>query len=244
MQSRNPHTTSEPPCSPGTARCGARRRDGSACRSKPMANGRCRMHGGPTPTGFGLPQTKHGRYSKDMPARIAGDYAAMLADAEIGGLRDELALASARIGDLLRRCDPGESGAAWDAAKAALGDFKAAIVAGNGAGLRSAIQRLEKLIERGESDYAAWREVFAVIEHRRRLSDSEAKHQERLQTSITVERAMLWLGAVVGIIKSHVTDRETLAAIARDLQRLDEPGGRQYDTSGTFAIERGANFES
>jgi uncharacterized protein YjcR len=46
-------------------RCGAKTRSGKPCRSPGMPNGRCRMHGGPSP---GAPKGnqnafKHGRYS-------------------------------------------------------------------------------------------------------------------------------------------------------------------------------------
>jgi hypothetical protein len=52
-------------------RCGARRRDGERCRGAAMANGRCRMHGGPstgprTPEGLERSRRsnwKHGYYS-------------------------------------------------------------------------------------------------------------------------------------------------------------------------------------
>jgi hypothetical protein len=48
-------------------RCGAQTRSGSQCQSPGMANGRCRMHGGPSP---GAPKgnrnaLKHGRYTAD-----------------------------------------------------------------------------------------------------------------------------------------------------------------------------------
>ena len=47
-------------------RCGARTRSGKPCRTPGMPNGRCRMHGGPSP---GAPKGnqhnfKHGRYSQ------------------------------------------------------------------------------------------------------------------------------------------------------------------------------------
>jgi hypothetical protein len=47
-------------------RCGAGTRSGNPCRSPAMANGRCRMHGGPSP---GAPRGKangnyrHGRFT-------------------------------------------------------------------------------------------------------------------------------------------------------------------------------------
>lgn len=59
----NPMRSAKPLIS--SARCGARTRSGNACRSPAMANGRCRMHGGPS---TGAPKRninayKHGRYT-------------------------------------------------------------------------------------------------------------------------------------------------------------------------------------
>jgi hypothetical protein len=60
-------------------RCGAKTRKGMPCRAPAMANGRCRLHGGRsigprTPEGLERCRRanwKHGRYSKDSPARWA-----------------------------------------------------------------------------------------------------------------------------------------------------------------------------
>lgn len=54
-----------------TPRCGARTRSGAPCRSPAMSNGRCRMHGGPSP---GAPKGnrnafKHGRYTAEAIRR-------------------------------------------------------------------------------------------------------------------------------------------------------------------------------
>jgi hypothetical protein len=52
-------------------RCGARTRRESACQSPAMPNGRCRMHGGPSP---GAPKgnsnaLKYGRYTAEAIGR-------------------------------------------------------------------------------------------------------------------------------------------------------------------------------
>ena len=52
-------------------RCLARTRRGTPCQSPAMKNGRCRMHGGPSP---GAPKEnknayKHGRYTAETIAR-------------------------------------------------------------------------------------------------------------------------------------------------------------------------------
>ncbi|MGZ3320195.1 MAG: HGGxSTG domain-containing protein [Xanthobacteraceae bacterium] len=51
--------------------CGAKTRSGKPCQSPAMANGKCRMHGGPSP---GAPKGnrhayKHGRFSAEAIAR-------------------------------------------------------------------------------------------------------------------------------------------------------------------------------
>jgi len=51
-------------------RCGAKTRSGKPCQSPAMANGRCRMHGGPSP---GAPKGnqnafKHGRHTREAIA--------------------------------------------------------------------------------------------------------------------------------------------------------------------------------
>src|SRR3954462_8504455 len=60
-------------------RCGAKRRDGGACQSPAMANGRCRMHCGKSTgprTAEGLERSrkarwKHGHYSRKARAECA-----------------------------------------------------------------------------------------------------------------------------------------------------------------------------
>lgn len=77
--------------------CGAKTRSGEPCKGKPMLNGRCRMHGGSTPSGIALPQTKTGRYSKYLPDNIRDRYHQALGDNELISLRDEIALVEVQI---------------------------------------------------------------------------------------------------------------------------------------------------
>jgi len=60
-------------------RCGAKTRRGTACQGPAMANGRCRMHGGPSTgprTTEGLERSrrarwKHGVYSRELRELLA-----------------------------------------------------------------------------------------------------------------------------------------------------------------------------
>ena len=96
----NPMRTEQP-----HAICGAKTRAGHPCRQRPMRNGRCRMHGGATPRGMASPHFKHGRYSKDLPVRLAAVYEQVRGDDDLLAVRDEAALLQARIGELLMSLD-------------------------------------------------------------------------------------------------------------------------------------------
>ena len=103
--------------------CTARsKRSGNQCQQRAMIGRNvCYMHGGKTPRGFALPQTRHGRHSKDLPTRLQGRYLESINDADLLNLTDEIALTDAFIEDARRGLDHGESGrlfaelkSAWD----------------------------------------------------------------------------------------------------------------------------------
>src|SRR4051812_28166064 len=77
--------------------CGAKRRDGGQCRQPGMKNGRCRMHGGSTPTGLASPHTRSGRWSKMMPKRLRSRFELASNDAELLSLRTEVAALDAKM---------------------------------------------------------------------------------------------------------------------------------------------------
>jgi hypothetical protein len=85
--------------------CGAKKRDGTLCRKPPMANGRCRLHGGATPGGIACANYKHGRYSRFVPRGLKRGYEAALADTELASLREELALQQAMMCELLKQME-------------------------------------------------------------------------------------------------------------------------------------------
>jgi hypothetical protein len=188
-----------------------------------MANGRCHLHGGKSLAGWAHPNARTGRYIKTMPARLETRYQASLADPELLVLREEISLVDARVHDLLERVETGESGAIWRALRKELDTLNATPDVSETAKL----QTVAALIDQGVADYDAWDEVNRWVERRRRLAESERKRLVEAQQIITTEQAMALLGAVVEVIRKHVGDRKTLAAISQDIRRLmaREPGG-------------------
>lgn len=214
--------------------CGAKTRSGTPCKRAPMPNGRCKLHGGASLSGMASPVYKHGRYSKHLPTRLAERYGEAQTDSDLLALRDEVALTDARLADVLGRVDQGETGELWKEAGKALAELVEVIDAPGAR--RSAITRLRDLLTRGVADWAAWDEVGKLLEQRRRLVESERKRLVEMQQTITAERAMLLIGAIAGIIQTHVTDRALLSAISADIGKLVAGGPAAPPGAGGPAV--------
>ena len=82
--------------------------------------------------------------------------------------------------------------------------------------------RLMSLLERlaeGETS-TGWAKVYEALELRRRLVETERKRVQWLQTVLTAEQAMAFVGALVASVKRHVQDRAILQAISDDLEAV------------------------
>lgn len=200
--------------------CTARSKQSGAQCKKDAVSGRtvCHIHGGKSLAGLASPRLSHGRYSRVLPARLSARYEEARQDMALLELRDEIGLVDSRIVDLLARIDTGESGAIWQALKAAYTDLLRAKHDPAKAAL--ALNAIGDLITRGHADYAAWNEIAAVLEQRRRLVESERKRLIELRDTITSGQAMVLVTALLSSIKEHVTDRQALSRIQNDFIRL------------------------
>lgn len=187
------------------------------------------MHGGNNVLGTASGTFKNGRYSKHLPTRLAARYHEAQADPALLALREEIALADARLADLLARVDTGESGALWRQLREAAAKTPADLAA------------MADLIVRGAADYAAWDEVGRVLDQRRRLVESERKRLVEAQQMLSAEQAMVLLAVVTDTIRRHIHDRDVLAAISADIGRLVAlPAGQRPDGPGGHADANGA----
>lgn len=200
--------------------CGAKTRSGTPCKRPPLLNGRCKLHGGKSPAGLASPHFATGRYSKAIPARLLAKYEQAQTDPDLLALREEVALLDARLADLLARVDTGESGALWTQARKALQSFTAARAAGDAKAMHEALMDLERAVGRGAADYVAWDEIGSLMEQRRKLVESERKRLIEMQQTISAEKAMTLVGALLESVRRNVSDRQQLAAIQSDFVRL------------------------
>lgn len=213
--------------------CGAKLKKGGLCKGKGMSNGRCRFHGGLTPVGVASPNFKTGRYSKHLPLHLLADFEAAKNDPELVECRDELALVDSRMGQLAQRLQSGKDAEMWLTLSMHFSSFATGFDSllsfieiedddGQQA-LRETTDALEAcrgVVNEVRASEGTWREVYGVLEQRRKLVETESKRLKDMQQMITVERAMGLIAALADSIRRNVTDRKQLAAIQSDLIRL------------------------
>lgn len=204
--------------------CGAKTRNGGTCKSKPMPNGRCRMHGGATPSGPALPQFKTGRYSKYVPERLLERYQQSVDDPELLNMRQDIALLDARLADLLQRVDTGEAQKLWEEARKAGDEAMRYMNNEDYGGVVLALAKLDRAIGEGLADYDAWNEVQALLDQRRKLVEAEQKRLVAMQQMISTEQAMTFATALIEAVRRNVTDRAALTAIQAEFVRLVTAG--------------------
>lgn len=201
------------------AQCEAKsKQSGERCkRSAVPGRSVCTIHGGKSLAGVAAPSIRHGRYSRHLPERLLERYTDAANDPELLSIREDVALLESRLAELLERVDAGgttdlwvELEDAWDSYQRKRGSKDA----------DTARHEVDRIIKLGGRDALAWSEIVAVIEQKRKLSESERKRLVDMQQLVTTNEAMLFVAAIVDAVRRHVSDRDTLAAISADIARL------------------------
>jgi hypothetical protein len=201
--------------------CNAHNRFGLYCPKPPMVGKtRCYSHGGNSPTGVSAGRFKHGRYSRYMKLELAQRFLDTCDDPELLSLREDVALVTDRIGELLDQVHSGESGAAWRLLARHWKEFRRFRAAGNVPKMQEALELLAEPLEQGIADHNAWEELGLQLDRRARLAEQEQRRLEKMQATLTVEEAMGLLRTVLDVLRRHVTDQATLDAIGADLEQL------------------------
>jgi hypothetical protein len=206
--------------------CGRKTKDGTPCQRAPLrkGSGACRLHGGASPRGLAHWAWRHGRYARSLPAGLAEAYARSRADPDLISLRDEIAVVDARLSALFNDLPAGAPDwaalqTAWDSMVRAQGANDTMTATAH----RAACQALMNEGSRGAS---LWAEVYAVLDLRRRLADSERRRLEALCANIPADRVLTLVAALATSVRTHVTDPEALQAISDDFERALPPGNR------------------
>ena len=203
------------------------RRTGYPCRGKAMANRRCRFCGGNARRGAAHPKWKGGAYSKYMPKGVADRYKSAMVDPDLLSARDEIALVQLRIQDLMGKLKDGGTAEMWQELRDEFVNVEAAIRAGDPGALDKSLKALGTVIEAGSTAEEVWSEMYEAIEAKTKVSEREWRRLRDLRQFMTVQQSMDLVSYLVECVTRHVTDRDKLAMITKDMDKvLSAPQGR------------------
>jgi hypothetical protein len=178
---------------------------------------KCQQHGGKTPKGRACANYGHGKYSADLPDKLAADYLAAINDPEIHALTHEIGVIEARYRHLLRRAEAGDLGHVWVTLDA---DFQAFLAADESARLVM-LHALERTIKRGKNDYLAWQMIQETTKLLSTLRLQEHRRIVDLQLVLTQQQAQEFLAVIKQALYESVTmhaEASIASAILADMQ--------------------------
>lgn len=219
-----------------------RSRGRKPCRGQAMENGRCRMHGGKAVRGPAHYRYKGDRIESVLPKEVAKLVKTAMADPDLLSIRYDVSLLAARQMMLMERLHTGESGTLWSQlnkqwerlmlsnrlAREAReqGDDEAAVHHRDEA--QTAMTTIGQLIQAGNKDEAAWRELIQTTKETVDLKGREHARMKDLNQTVYAEDAMNLAGQLLTAVMDHVPDKEVRYKIGQrfnELLTLRRPGG-------------------
>jgi hypothetical protein len=185
-----------------------------------MPSQRCRLHGGKSPRGLASPNLRTGRYSRDLPVRIATRYEAALSDPELLSVRDDVALLQSAITDLMAEMAAAEAGPDLDAILEAIETISGGWKAWEWSKMEAELARLRELVGARREQRASLREVRELIKEKAQRVQQENRLLADRQQLITVEQYLLGMKALGAAVRRMVDDPDTLRAIDVEFRRL------------------------
>ena len=208
--------------------------EGRQCANSPMKTGngipgiRCDSHGGKSLGGIASPNLKSGLYSKFLPVALEGEHQALLAlGDDLFRIDQETTLIVGLIQEQLSRIDEGESGQAWAQLREIFDELSevGAITnksAADVARFNSLFSRLGRVINYGAAQWMARAEVVKLVEQKRKLVDSERKDRAAKFQSMSYDRVMLVLTAIVSSFRTaldrYVDDEDSRKQVLNHAQ--------------------------
>ena len=229
--------------SPVPGRCGAqlRRSDPAKyCKKTPCPDRlRCRLHGGLTPRGVLSAAYKGRGYSKDLPTRLLDRMVDGLNDPELTSLRSEVALLDARLGELLESLADAGTPDAWSQVKDIVVGLRYVAdrpdLDDREAALTGLATRLEVAATVMAENTGAWKEIYLVIDRRRRTVGVELKREQQEEHTLMHSQALYFFQQLLLSVHEEVPDVDTRARLAARIAKLmnrPDPTPRALLTQG------------
>lgn len=210
-----------PPLPPDDRRCAAdSKQKGERCRNYAAPGRRhCRFHGGTQPLGVESPNFKHGRYSRHAPTRLAARIEAAITDPSLMSLKDEAALVSAQIAEILEVLDVGGLLARWRELGELVTALRGAIEAENEKQLVAVADAMDACLISAADERGRWGELLGLIDQKRKLVETQAKVDQRDTLSMTEQGVLVAVFVqALRLVRDEADRRNALGHLTRALE--------------------------
>lgn len=181
-----------------------------------MKNGRCRVHGGATPTGSNSATWKGGstRWWREQGlTQLANRFEATLNDPKLVDLRQEAAILDVMYQDEVMRWARGASDEAWPEVQTEISGLNEALASQDIPKARRHMTRIAELGATGADRAKAQVMVLDLIERKRRLVESYFRGILVTSKVYTEQQIVAMVGALTSAIRNEVQDPTSLARI-------------------------------
>ena len=217
-------------------------------------NGRCRIHGGPSPKGIASPNYQGKGWSRYMPEPWLPMHKESQEDPDLLNMVQDIKLRDVRVKQLLQKMGTGDVGKTWLAMREEWEKLQRSLRVADPKEQKRRVGEhvtaISVLINRGSAEAEAWDELLDVSEQRTRIIERHTKQQIVVGALVAMEDAMTDYQAMAMAVKVTVentdlkrtTPEDLLRAIATQFARvvaveyLADPGpgngGQQRDLAG------------
>ncbi len=216
--------------------CGAKTRAGGQCQQPAMPNGKCKMHGGKTPSGTLSPNYKHGAYSKitrALPSYLQEGAEDAIADyAGLVDISPALAAQWSTIEDLYNRLPSGEAGETWNALRTHAAAYAEALSVSNNpatdprrrddakANAYLALDAMLDLITEGAQEWQQRREIGGELDRLTVMAGMESKRRGQAIDLQMAHVAAALLQMIQGVVRNEALPVEYRQRLQTDLSTL------------------------
>lgn len=202
--------------------CGARTRAGTPCQKPPMANGRCRLHGGLTPAGISSPHYVHGKkiessVKASLHERYHHSFSSILNEfADKLVLDEEVALAKVRVREVVGHTKTGESKGFVLEANRQSRKISKALADSDSAALIEAANDLRALVRDGQrKERMVWDDVREWLDVQKKLVESERKRLLEAQEVESKALVRAVIGEIIFIVSEAVSEPDKTRLIGK-----------------------------
>lgn len=177
------------------------------------------------------------RRKKFLPDTLAETFQEAVNDPELLALRDDLALLEVRLGQLIRRGVSGESDDKWDKLSVCLLEIETALEVPNILKAKTAIRKIYVLISDAEKDRETWKQIYELLELRRKTTESEANRLVRLNQMISAEDAYALIDRILQAVKRNVRDPKEYSSIAYEVAIATGAAHSEFAPGGVGQVQ-------